>query len=355
MQDLFNFYTFLYPVKRLIDIYYKNKNSIKGNLITPLTTIKEEGITKLLQVNNDFTFQIKELSVDITNPEDNIIIQERIKKALEYFIKHAETYIKIPLDELTFATENKEVDKDIQKQLNQMEELVTNKLYCLNGLIEGFSTIKYLEIRAKAVLQKSKVPAVKKEYADTTEHPVLFSKLRKLRSVFAENEDVPHFQIFTQKSLYGMCELFPVTTKQLRAINGMGKIRVQKYGQDILEIIIEYCANNTIEPKEDTPEKIKPKKGNTQEISLKLFKNGLTVSDIATERGLAKGTIEGHLAKFIPTGDIKITELIPEDKYLELKKIMTTIKFDSLSELKNKIDDKFSYNDIRLVARDIER
>lgn len=355
IQDLFNFYTFLYPVKRLIDIYYKNKNSIKGNLITPLTTIKEEGITKLLQVNNDFTFQIKELSVDITNPEDNIIIQERIKKALEYFIKHAETYIKIPLDELTFATENKEVDKDIQKQLNQMEELVTNKLYCLNGLIEGFSTIKYLEIRAKAVLQKSKVPAVKKEYADTTEHPVLFSKLRKLRSVFAENEDVPHFQIFTQKSLYGMCELFPVTTKQLRAINGMGKIRVQKYGQDILEIIIEYCANNTIEPKEDTPEKIKPKKGNTQEISLKLFKNGLTVSDIATERGLAKGTIEGHLAKFIPTGDIKITELIPEDKYLELKKIMTTIKFDSLSELKNKIDDKFSYNDIRLVARDIER
>jgi uncharacterized protein YpbB len=355
IQDLFNFYTFLYPVKRLIDIYYKNKNSIKGNLITPLTTIKEEGITKLLQVNNDFTFQIKELSVDITNPEDNIIIQERIKKALEYFIKHAETYIKIPLDELTFATENKEVDKDIQKQLNQMEELVTNKLYCLNGLIEGFSTTKYLEIRAKAVLQKSKVPTVKKEYADTTEHPVLFSKLRKLRSVFAENEDVPHFQIFTQKSLYGMCELFPVTTKQLRAINGMGKIRVQKYGQDILEIIIEYCANNTIEQKEDTPEKIKPKKGNTQEISLKLFKNGLTVSDIATERGLAKGTIEGHLAKFIPTGDIKITELIPEDKYLELKKIMTTIKFDSLSELKNKIDDKFSYNDIRLVARDIER
>lgn len=355
IQDLFNFYTFLYPVKRLIDIYYKNKNSIKGNLITPLTTIKEEGITKLLQVNNGFILQIKELSVDITNPEDNIIIQERIKKALVYFIKHAETYIKIPLDELTFATENKEVDKDIQKQLNQMEELVTNKLYCLNGLIEGFSTTKYLEIRAKAVLQKSKVPAVKKEYADTTEHPVLFGKLRELRSYFAENEDVPHFQIFTQKSLYGMCELFPVTTKQLLAINGMGKIRVQKYGQDILEIIIEYCANNTIEPKEDTPKKIKPKKGNTQEISLKLFKNGLTISEIATERGLTKGTIEGHLAKFIPTGEIEITDLIPKEKYLELEKIMTTTKFSSLTELKNKIDDKFSYNDIRLVARDIER
>ena len=50
-----------------------------------------------------------------------------------------------------------------------------------------------------------------------------------------------------------MCEMLPVTTKQLLAINGMGKIRVQKYGEEILEIIKGYCANNTIELQEDTP------------------------------------------------------------------------------------------------------
>ena len=355
IEDLFNFYPFLYPIKRLMDIYYTNKNSIKGNIIAPLTTIKDEGITKLLQVNNSFKLQLKALSSDIITPESDSTIQERIKKALSYFKQHIETYIKTPLASLTFATENKEVNKDIKKQLDIIEALLSNKLYCLNGLTEGFSTSKYLELRAKAVLQKSKVPTVKKEYVDTTAHPLLFSKLRALRSEFADQEDVAHFQIFTQKSLYGMCEMLPVTTRQLRTINGMGKIRIQKYGEDILEIIKDYCDNNSIELKAETPEKSKPKKGKTQEISLEFFKNGLTIPEIAKERSLTKGTIEGHLAKFIPTGEIKVTDLIPEEKYLELEKILMATKFNSIAELKNKIDDKFSYNDIRLVARDIER
>ncbi len=355
IEDLFNFYPFLYPIKRLVDIYYTNKNSIKGNMIAPLITIKDDGITKLLQVNNSFKSQLKVLSAESVEPENNSAIQERIKKALAYFLQQIEAYIKTPLAELTFATENKEVNKDINKQLSIIEELLSNKLYCLNGLAKGFGTTKYLELRAKAVLQKSIVPTVKKEYADTTEHPILFSKLRALRSVFAEQEDVAHFQVFTQKSLYGMCELLPVTAKQLRVINGMGKIRVQKYGEDILEIIKDYCDNNTIELKVDTPEKSKTKKGKTQEISLELFKSGLTISEIAKERELTKATIEGHLVKFIPTGEIDITDLISEEKYLELEKILTITKFSSITELKNKIDDKFSYNDIRLVARDIER
>ena len=353
IEELFNYYAFLNPVKRLLVIYYKNKNSIKGNIIEPLINIKDEGITKLLKVNNSFKIQLKELSVDVIEPEKSTIIQERIKKAFTYFIKQTEDYIKTPLEALTYATENKEVDKDIKKQLNQIEEYLSNKLYCLNGLSEGFNTTKYLELRAKAVLQKSKVPKIKKEYTDTTEHPILFAELRELRSVFAENEDVPRFQIFTQKSLYGMCEMLPVTTKQLRAINGMGKIRVQKYGEEILEIIKDYCTNNTIESNEDAPEKVIPKKGNTQEISLKLFKSGLTISEIATERGLTIGTIEGHLMQFITAGNIKITDLMPEDKYLELKKIMEETKFEGLSELKNKINDKFTYSEMRMVAKDI--
>ncbi len=355
IEDLFNFYPFLYPVKRLIDIFYTNKNSIKGNMIAPLTTIKEDGVTKLLQVNNSFKAQLKELSIESNVPENDSAIQKRIKKALSYFLQRTEACIKTPLAALTFATENKEVNKDIKKQLDLLEELLSNKLYCLNGLINGFSARKYLELRAKAVLQKSNTPTVKKEYADTTEHPILFSKLRALRHTFAEEEDVAHFQVFTQKSLYGMCELMPVTTKQLQAINGMGKIRVQKYGVDILEIIKDYCDNSTIELKEDIPEKANSEKRKTHEISLELFKGGLSISEIVKNRGLTRGTIEGHLAKFIPTGEIEITDIIPEEKYLELEKILSTTKFNSLTELKNKIDDKFSYNDIRLVARDIER
>ena len=354
MGELFNYYEFLYPVKRLIDIYYKNKSSLNGEIIEPLTSIKDVGIVKLLQIGSSFSTQLNELSKEIPEPEKNEIIQERLKKAIKYFIEHTEDRIKDPLESLSYSTDNKSVDKDMQKQLKILEERLMSKNYCLNGLKDGFTTIKYLELRAKSVLEKRIIPTVGKAYPVTTDNDTLFAKLRELRTLLAEEQDVEPYQIFTQRSLYAMCEDLPTTIKQLRAIHGMGKIRVQKYGDEILGIINEYCQKNNIELKEDIVEKKKPKIGETQQVSLVMFKDGLTISEIADKRGFVNSTIESHLAKFVASGDIEITDLIPQEKYLELKKIMAASKFESLSELKSKIDDKFTYSELRLVGREIE-
>mgnify|MGYP003663323156 FL=1 len=357
IAELLNYYAFLQPVNRLLDIYYKNPNSLKGNIIEPLIAIKEEGITKLLKLNTSFTAQLKTLSVDILEPEKSNIIQERIKKALEYFLKHTSDFIKAPFDTLTFSTENKEIDKEINKQLDIIEVQLATKLYCLNGLKDNYSSLKYLELRAKAVLQKTKTTSVKKERKDTAEHPVLFEQLKALRASFADVENVPHYVIFTQKSLYDLCEMLPVTNKQLLAVNGMGKVRIEKYGSEILDIIKDYCDSNGIEPN-PIPVKVKVKKEkakeDTKKISLDMFKSGLSVFEIAKERGFVEATIQGHLAHFIPMGDIKITDLMPEEKYEVLKSIMQTTTFESLTELKNKIDEKFTYAELRLVVNSLK-
>lgn len=359
IEALFNYYDFLKPVNRFIDLYYNNQNSLKGTIISPLTTIKEEGITKLLKIKSDFSAQLKELSVDLIEPEKSLLIQERIDKAIAYFIKHTEDFIKTPLDALTFATDNKEVDKDIYKQLKIIEDLLTTKLYCLNGLKNNYSSLKYLELRAKAILQQNKNVPVKSARIDTSKHPELFTKLKALRTRFAEAEEVPHFQIFTQKSLYEMCETLPTTTKQLLAVSGMGKVRVKKYGEVILKIITDYWIHNDVELEEEVLEKItskkrKPKKENSKAISLQLFKSGQSISEISKERGFVETTIQGHLAHFIPTGEIKITDLMPKKKYMELKKIMQVTTFEGLTDLKNKIDEKFTFNEMKLVARELE-
>ncbi len=353
IDELFNYYAFLYPINRLFDIFYKNEASIKGNTVSPLTTIKDEGVTKLLKVKTSFITQLKSLSTDVLLLENDVAIQDRIKKALTYFEKQTEDFIKAPLETFTYATENKDINKDIKKQLDSIEEKLSQKLYCLKGLKEHYTASKYIELRAKAALQETKKVTVKKDYNDTTEHPILFTKLRELRAFRADVEDVLHFQIFTQKSLYEMCETLPVTTKQLLKVNGMGKIRVKKYGEDILDIIKEYTGDNSIELKEDKPEIPKIKKENTKEISLKLFESGLSILEIAKERGFVSTTIEGHLAHFIPTGEVKITDIISAEKYAELKKIIKSKTFENLTELKNQIDDKFTYSEIRLVAKEL--
>jgi len=80
-----------------------------------------------------------------------------------------------------------------------------------------------------------------------------------------------------------------------------------------------------------------------------LFKEGFSIPEIAEKRGFVSGTIESHLIKFVNTGELNITDLMPEEKYQELKKLIKDTPFETTSELKNKINDKFTYNEIRMV------
>jgi hypothetical protein len=354
IEELFSYHAFLYPIKRLIDIYYQNKSSLKGNIIKPLSAIKDGGIIELLKVSTSFKIQLKELSKDILEPENNTLIQERISKAIDYFIKQTEEKITNPLDELTYTTDNKTVKKDFKKQLKTLEDLLSYKIFCLNGLANGFKSKKYLQLRAKAVLQNTEPTKKRKEYKDTTEHQELFEQLRDLRMIISHGENIPPFQVFTQHTLYELCEFFPVTEKQLLAINGMGKIRVKKYGDEILDVIQEYVEKNNLESREVKKSEPKHVKGSSQRESFDLFKSGLNIIEIANKRGFANTTIEGHLSEFIATGEIAITELIPKKRYQTLRKLIENTKFEGLSDLKNKIDDTYTYSELRMLVKDFE-
>ncbi|WP_034259640.1 helix-turn-helix domain-containing protein [Aequorivita capsosiphonis] len=347
IDELFTFHSFLYPISRIIDVFYKNKGSINGNLLEQLTILKEKGVTELLKINTSFKAQLKNLS-DEEAPENNPIIQERFKKAVVYFEKHTQNFVKKPLDELSFSTDNKALKKEITNHLDTLENLLAGKLFCFKGLKEGFKTVKYLDLRAKASLQEVDKPKRSKEdYVASTEHKELFEILRELRKVLSEEEDVAPYQVFTQKALYEMCQVLPTNDGDLKAISDIGKVRLEKYGAEILDVIKDYCKENEIEPKKTS--KPVPKKSGTQKTSYELFKSGKSIPEIAAERDLTVGTIEGHLITFLASGEVKITDLMPEEKYIELKNLMETVPYDGFSDLKSKIDDKFSYNDLRMV------
>lgn len=357
ISEMFNFYDFLYPINRVLDIYYKNKGSIEGHLDTPLIAIKEI-ITNLLKVANGFKVQLKELSENNKEPEKNQSIQYRFKKAIEYFETVTKSNIQEPYKALGFTTDNKALEKDITTQLDIFEELLSAKILYFMGLSEGFNSTLFLEIRAKSVfLAKEKPKKQRKTVIDGTTNIELFELLRELRNSIAQREDLIHYQIFTQKALYEMCETLPNNKVELKAVNGMGKVRIEKYGNEILEVIRHYCDENHIETSAETEifEKPKPKRkiGETKKASLALFQSGKSPEIIAHERELNINTIIGHLASFIPSGEIKITDLISETHYKELKELIPKCKFDNLSDLKHQIDDKYTYGELRLVLDDL--
>lgn len=355
IQEIFDFYEFLYPINRLLDIFYKNRGSIQGSIESPLNTMKD-GITNFLKLSTSFNNQLKQISDDESLPETNSTIQERFKKAIVYFKTETEKCIVESLKSFNYATDNKAIENDLIKSLDTIEELLAAKLSYFNGLAEGFSTHKFLELRAKSVfLTKDKPKKSRASVIDGTVNIELFEMLRELRNDIAHENDLIHYQIFTQKALYEICEVLPVTKKQLLEINGFGKVRVEKYGTQILEVIKAYCEENDIETDdsivfEDPPKPKKTsKKGESHKISLELFQSGKSISEIASERELAETTIFGHLAKFVESGEVQVKDLISEAHFNELTELIPKQSFEDLTELKNQLDPKYSYNEIRVV------
>jgi len=69
---------------------------------------------------------------------------------------------------------------------------------------------------------------------------VLFEKLRKLRKEIALKESVPAYIVFSDASLKDMSRKKPVSLVQFSSVNGVGNIKLEKYGDEFTSLIREY-------------------------------------------------------------------------------------------------------------------
>jgi DNA helicase-2/ATP-dependent DNA helicase PcrA len=65
----------------------------------------------------------------------------------------------------------------------------------------------------------------------------LFERLREWRKGRAGDESVPAFVVFTDATLQLIAEHKPATPDALLRINGIGRSKVEKYGEDVLELV----------------------------------------------------------------------------------------------------------------------
>jgi hypothetical protein len=97
-------------------------------------------------------------------------------------------------------------------------------------------------------------------------------------------------------------------------------------------------------PKEKAP------KGESQRISLAMYKAGQNIAQIAEERNMAIGTIETHLLSFVPTGELAANEILEEDKYFNILGLLNENPELNNTELKEKLGEEYSWFELR-VAR----
>lgn len=98
------------------------------------------------------------------------------------------------------------------------------------------------------------------------------------------------------------------------------------------------------------PNESKVPKPPTREISYNLYKQGMTLEQIAAERGFVKDTIAGHLASYVKEGKIGLRALISSAHEKKIRDFMKAHpELEHFGEIKEALGAGIDYYEIKLV------
>jgi hypothetical protein len=296
-----------------------------------------------------------------TDAETNAPLQERVKKACEFFTDKMSASMHMVMTGITVETDNKEIRKAISEALARVKQETAIKLACLNSIRSGFQVRKYLEAKARAAIDTppARIPAIKslEDTSGVIQHPALYTRLKAWRDHMAREMNLPHYMILPQSTMGTLTNFLPQSLPALKQVKGMGKKKSEKFGDGILTIITTYCQEKNIEqPVEIYIEKVTPTKVKVDSklVSFNLFKTGKTILQIAEERNMAMSTIEGHLAHYIGTGDIPILEFVSHDISTLIASHFEGKGDYHMGTVKAALGDQVSWSEIRFVMKHLE-
>ena len=85
----------------------------------------------------------------------------------------------------------------------------------------------------------------------------------------------------------------------------------------------------------------------TYEISYQLYKEGKTPTEIAMIRQLAVSTINSHLVRYVQSGEIELSELMPMEHIILGKKALE--KYHSMKEAFESLNGQVGYGELNLI------
>ncbi|MFK7936365.1 MAG: helix-turn-helix domain-containing protein, partial [Saprospiraceae bacterium] len=295
-------------------------------------------------------------------PELNETLQERIKKASVYFATQIQDHLLTELTKTPIRSDNSKVREQAVKAARQLEKSLFVKHKCFLQAQNGFVAQEYLKIRANANIDyntyKAKQAAQRRVQfvPPSVQHPELYAQLDHWRNETATLIGAKPFEVFPLKSLQDFADNLPLDKKNLLKVSGIGRYKAEKYGAELLHIIQNYADEKGIAGnlfaatrKPTAAKKSKKPKIDTKKVSYDLFKSGKSVAEIAQERELVAGTIEGHLAHYVAQGELKVEAVVAPERITEITEYLKANPDYGLADAKKHFGEKYSYGELRLV------
>jgi ATP-dependent DNA helicase RecQ len=324
---------------------------------------QEEGAYPVLKLNN--------LSIEIIKGTRKVQIKEAIKAKSKYEVNDLFNELK----ELRFniATEEKvppyiifgdAVLKEMSNVYPQTEEEFLN--------ISGVGQVKYtkygesfLKIIAEYITKNNivvnKKPTIDKKVESkfcVNTDTELYLMLKELRDKFSKREGKLPYLLIAQNTLKEISGRYPTTIEELEDITGLGPVKINKYGAEILELVNNYLEENPIKTEWTNKGRAKlvidNEERSNEQIAIDMLEQNYPLKEISSKIEISISTILGYLTEYIKqTGDIsfnlKLSEYYNEEEERDILSACNSIGIDKVSLLKKALPNNISFESIRAV------
>ncbi|MBB6632090.1 DNA helicase RecQ [Clostridium algidicarnis] len=238
---------------------------------------------------------------------------------------------------------------------------VINKLIADGYLLMTSEQYPLLKLTAKSKLalknkESISIQMVKLEKS-IQKDDTLFELLRALRKSISVELSIPPYVVFPDFTLKELSSKLPLTEAEFGEIKGVGKTKLEKYGDRFLNLIKEYVEENQIVRDNTTVSSqitsntvIIKDKAKSHHESYNLYKEGLNLNDIAATRNLSSVTIQKHIMDcFLEGMDVDLDDFIPKDSEGYILEAINKVGAEKLKPIKDELSPDIDYMAIKAV------
>ena len=196
------------------------------------------------------------------------------------------------------------------------------------------------------------------EYFNVTTDKKLYERLREYRLSVSKLEGVLPYMILSSNTLKEISGRYPLDEEQLKDIGGIGPVKINKYGEDIINIVKEYIQENNITPKWEEKKRLKlvldGDSRKNDEIALDLLNQNKDINDVADELEISVSTVLGYVYDYIKLGnninfDIDLKCMYNENEKEMILDAINRFGDEKVSVIKKVMPDYVKYESIRAV------
>ena len=317
-----------------------NEQSLKVIRQEIKVEFKEDKVTKSRYVENELYEMLVSLRSEIAKEEGvapyMVFGDATLKNMTSSYPINKEEMLNISgVGEIKYEKYGKKFEEIIEKYIKE-KNIDKSKLDKVSGNTTGLNS----------------------EYFNVTTDKKLYERLREYRLSVSKLEGVLPYMVLSSNSLKEISGRYPLDEEQLKDIGGVGPVKINKYGEDIINIVKEYIKENNITPKWEEKKRLKlvidGDSRKNEEIALDLLNQNKDINEVVDELEISVSTVLGYVCDYIKLGnrinfDIDLKCMYTENEKEMILDAISRFGDEKVSVIKKVMPDYVKYESIRAV------